>query len=1039
MIWKRLHELSMPFESVHMLIKIFVNSTVAGLILCLISITIHATMLRSSEGQFKAACATKVLHETLGVSCDDSNKLEGFRKLRKNVVTSLCQDANLILPPSKLAKAKFCRGCINAAYELNPSLMEENVGQDHDAYTKRTKFDMNSHCIGTTNIHTQTDPMCVDSILSAMSTKEHEVLTYKLGLMQYENVKFSSHEATKLYRNVSEFQKFRVKHLQLNQNKVIVKFIKGVTGIPKDEILTSSKEYMLTKTVESILHLGTAAVLPLHFRESLVLYSVTKSKLALQILTYSGAHASYATIKLWLETLASQKCVESRELRPVGDIVIAFDNNQMLQKTWAVRVGNKFKCSAITMNVAFEMNSHGTLQLNGLLKPSLWCNTNLTSVQIQKLKYVDQNDEVKKIHYDEHLYPFISGRIQKVLKEQQMIRDGDCITWHDAIDKQASVVIRYENYNVCQNCDKDNPKNKRKCLNCNGKISSQLPPKAEVCVHIENDDLVEKEFRMHVDEKGSSLSFEILDVYLKSPYSMYHCPNKDKVPKVRVLQPTSVNPNSYQSVHAVLVDIGKKVGIYKYGTGDKQHVLIYCDGVPYNLAYRLIQCTFRCSTCNETFAGKTKCKKHLDDHPNATFDLEFDWCLMQPGGGHIEMNMVKAFVDLTWEIFWKDMVGIFNFKSDNALRCAKKVTDHHKGWALCCIARNALTDELLVPYIRHCLKQNPPNQPSVDGFFKYVMLSMDPNYSFMADIVFELLDAVFMYRTGLRTGIIKLAMAGRAKFSKVWCARAHSLYRELDAHDMILRERMPPCVQTLVDESMSLNLSGKPYTGEGPDFRLEEINKRVQQFMPLIPTDDAWKRVCANYDSLLEIRENMFSDKGRPGSEDTSFKAHYNPTGEFALRTEFRKKEYLSNPCNQKMHVSLSGEELNPDLVSLLQQARTNRAIYIDEVLQHETKKDLEPGAVSSQIKPIYITLKEKETWDSVQTKKETAKLVEQHICKIVNPQQKDAWLETWISSFKNKNGILRHDYVAFYNELQEFLESDVPDFVVNDNIVENT
>ena len=49
--------------------------------------------------------------------------------------------------------------------------------------------------------------------------------------------------------------------------------------------------------------------------------------------------------------------------------------------------------------------------------------------------------------------------------------------------------------------------------------------------------------------------------------------------------------------------------------------------------------------------------------------------------------------------------------------------------------RNALTDELLVPYIRYCIKIDGTNDPTPEGFFKFVMMSKDPNYTFIADIV----------------------------------------------------------------------------------------------------------------------------------------------------------------------------------------------------------------------------------------------------------------------------------------------------------------
>jgi len=57
-----------------------------------------------------------------------------------------------------------------------------------------------------------------------------------------------------------------------------------------------------------------------------VFYSVAKSKLALQMLAKGGPYA----INSWLETLAGVQSVELPQPMPSADIVIAFDNNQIL-------------------------------------------------------------------------------------------------------------------------------------------------------------------------------------------------------------------------------------------------------------------------------------------------------------------------------------------------------------------------------------------------------------------------------------------------------------------------------------------------------------------------------------------------------------------------------------------------------------------------------------------------------------------------------------------------------------------------------------
>lgn len=98
-----------------------------------------------------------------------------------------------------------------------------------------------------------------------------------------------------------------------------------------------------------------------------------------------------------------------------------------------------------------------------------------------------------------------------------------------------------------------------------------------------------------------------------------------------------------------------------------------------------------------------------------------------------------------------------------------------------------------------------------------------------------------MYRAGIRGGIPKFIQAGRAKFAKVWCGRNHPLYREIEASDTLMQYRMPGELTPLVQSAMSLNQTGKPFTAEGADFRLEEINKPVQHWLPNIPTANDWK------------------------------------------------------------------------------------------------------------------------------------------------------------------------------------------------------
>ena len=67
--------------------------------------------------------------------------------------------------------------------------------------------------------------------------------------------------------------------------------------------------------------------------------------------------------------------------------------------------------------------------------------------------------------------------------------------------------------------------------------------------------------------------------------------------------------------------------------------------------------------------------------------------------------------------------------TQKALEFAKRCADHHKSWKILEILYLAITDELLVPFVRYCLNDNL--SPSVVGYWKWAEDICDPNYMYM--------------------------------------------------------------------------------------------------------------------------------------------------------------------------------------------------------------------------------------------------------------------------------------------------------------------
>jgi len=117
-------------------------------------------------------------------------------------------------------------------------------------------------------------------------------------------------------------------------------------------------------------------------------------------------------VKSWLASLAS-----TPPTVPEGDLVIAFDNNQVLQRRWKVKLRNEVKCNIVMVVVSFLIAKTGKLEQNATLKPSSWSKSNLDESLTKKIKYIDQDDIIKQSHYT-HLYSFVDKELRIVGKEQ---------------------------------------------------------------------------------------------------------------------------------------------------------------------------------------------------------------------------------------------------------------------------------------------------------------------------------------------------------------------------------------------------------------------------------------------------------------------------------------------------------------------------------------------------------------------------------------------------------------------------------------------
>ncbi len=202
--------------------------------------------------------------------------------------------------------------------------------------------------------------------LEKLSSSERAQLAYELGKFE--------HETYRPYVRLTEENSLdTLLSADVNSEvdekcKTPFAFLCGIAGLHQSSYKISvggNIQNKLHKALESTVNLSALNVtLPVRFREAVLLYALTGSRVALQILASGGAHASYKVVKSWLASLGST-------VSPVqyGDIIVAFNNNQVLQRRWNVRLKTEVRCNIVTVNAVFHLGEESLLPICPSLKP----------------------------------------------------------------------------------------------------------------------------------------------------------------------------------------------------------------------------------------------------------------------------------------------------------------------------------------------------------------------------------------------------------------------------------------------------------------------------------------------------------------------------------------------------------------------------------------------------------------------------------------------------------------------------------------------
>ncbi|XP_061171013.1 uncharacterized protein LOC133201813 [Saccostrea echinata] len=239
-------------------------------------------------------------------------------------------------------------------------------------------------------------------------------------------------------------------------------------------------------------------------------------------------------------------------------------------------------------------------------------------------------------------------------------------------------------------------------------------------------------------------------------------------PTIQMGNPISVNPCSFKSVQVVLENLKCTAGIPDH----RKWSIVGCDGLPFLLSHRII-----------------KDNPHLQD------------ILLQPGLGHVEINMSKAVIKLLWQVIGVDLAKLLGYRSPKALQSCLDANDHHKAMQFIEILLFGTGDELLYPYVYHCSEREM--EPSGKGFFAWCKEVKDPNYMFLLESIFTYALAVYLFRAGIRRNNSNVIMASRLKFSPLYFGVSKTNYQQIELLDIIMRVCAPTEVLKFIQEHES--------------------------------------------------------------------------------------------------------------------------------------------------------------------------------------------------------------------------------------------
>ena len=345
---------------------------------------------------------------------------------------------------------------------------------------------------------------------------------------------------------------------------------------------------------------------------------------------------------------------------------------------------------------------------------------------------------------------------------------------------------------------------------------------------------------------------------------------------------------------------------------------------------------------------------------------------------------------------------MLGFRTEKALAVVKSGIDHHRTRQIWCERLYALSKELLVPFVRDCLKAEII--PNNDNYINWVVETCGYQYMLYYHFAFTYLLAFNLYTEATRKNHSLRMMAARIQFAPLFYLFKHPKYQVLHLRDLFERAQTPDQIRSYVESHESFSPSVLQNRGQGGDFVQEEI---IKSFLPPgIPSQEIWTPVCRKAETLKELKTSVCE----VGNVNLKYKRYLNE--ETMICRELRSTNLLS--ASKSDLKSVDGIALDYDLTNLKYNANENYNNYKESYVRN--------GTFDCEIKiPIFMTPPEREHFNKIENKKEDDIAAE--IAKLVSEMPDSEVRDSYLKDSKRWDRIKQKDLVSLYYEVKQSLD----------------